>query len=141
VDNEDSSWKIFGGYRLWDEFVAVEVSYADLGKTKVAGTSGGSASTGEQEIDTFTVGLVGRIPITDPLGVIIQLGFSRNDSKMTTTIGGTSTFEGATDFEFYYGGGLQYEITETIGARIGLEVFEIADYRVNLLSAGVLYRF
>lgn len=141
VDNEDSSWKIFGGYRLWDEFVAVEVSYADLGKTKVAGTSGGSASTGEQEIDTFTVGLVGRIPITDPLGVIIQLGFSRNDSKMTTTIGGTGNFEGATDFEFYYGGGLQYEITETIGARIGLEVFEIADYRVNLLSAGLLYRF
>jgi opacity protein-like surface antigen len=141
VDNEDSSWKVFGGYRLWDEFVAVEVSYADLGTTKVTGTSGGSASTGVQEIDTFTIGVVGRIPITDPLGVIIHLGFSRNDSKLTSTIGGTSTFEGATDFEFYYGGGLQYEITKTIGVRAELEVFEIADYRVNLLSAGLLYRF
>jgi opacity protein-like surface antigen len=141
VDNEDSSWKVFGGYRLWDEFVAVEVSYADLGKTKVEGTSNGTPSTGEQEIDTFTIGLVGRIPITDPLGVIIHLGFSRNDSKMTTTIGGTGTFQGATDFEFYYGGGLQYEITETIGIRAELEVFEIADYRVNLLSAGLIYRF
>lgn len=138
VDNEDSSWKVFGGYRLWDEFVAVELSYADLGKTTVTGTSGGSASTGEQEIDTFTIGLVGRIPITDPLGVIIHLGFSRNNSKMTTT---TSGYESATDFEFYYGGGLQYEITETIGIRAELEVFEIADYRVNLLSAGLLYRF
>jgi opacity protein-like surface antigen len=141
VDNEDSSWKVFGGYRLWDEFVAVEVSYADLGTTKVEGTSGGSASTGVQEIDTFTIGVVGRIPITDPLGVIIHLGFSRNDSKLTSTIGGTSTFAGATDFEFYYGGGLQYEITETIGIRAELEVFEIADYRVNLLSAGLIYRF
>lgn len=141
VDNEDSSWKVFGGYRLWDEFVAVEVSYADLGETKVNGTSGGSVSTGVQEIDTFTIGLVGRIPITDPLGVIIHLGFSRNDSKLTSTIGGTSTFEGATDFEFYYGAGLQYEITETIGIRAELEVFEIADYRVNLLSAGLIYRF
>jgi opacity protein-like surface antigen len=141
VDNEDSSWKVFGGYRLWDEFVAVEVSYADLGTTKVEGTSGGSASTGVQEIDTFTIGVVGRIPITDPLGVIIHLGFSRNDSKLTSTIGGTSTFAGATDFEFYYGGGLQYEITKTIGVRAELEVFEIADYRVNLLSAGLLYRF
>jgi opacity protein-like surface antigen len=141
VDNEDSSWKVFGGYRLWDEFVAVEVSYADLGTTKVTGTSGGSASTGVQEIDTFTIGVVGRIPITDPLGVIIHLGFSRNDSKLTSTIGGTSTFEGATDFEFYYGGGLQYEITKTIGVRAELEIFEIADYRVNLLSAGLLYRF
>ncbi|MHB1140290.1 MAG: outer membrane beta-barrel protein [Sulfuricaulis sp.] len=141
VDNEDSAWKVFGGYRLWDEFVAVEVSYADLGKTKVEGTSAGSASSGTQEIDTFTIGLVGRIPITDPLGVIIHLGFSRNDSKMYTTIAGASTFEGATDFEFYYGGGLQYEITETIGIRAELEVFEIADYRVNLLSAGLLYRF
>jgi opacity protein-like surface antigen len=141
VDNEDSSWKVFGGYRLWDEFVAVEVSYIDLGKTKVEGTSNGTPSTGEQEIDTFTIGLVGRIPITDPLGVIIHLGFSRNDSKLTTNIGSTSTFEGATDFEFYYGGGLQYEITETIGIRAELEVFEIADYRVNLLSAGLLYRF
>ncbi len=141
VDNEDSSWKVFGGYRLWDEFVAVEVSYADLGKTKVEGTSAGSASSGTQEIDAFTIGLVGRIPITDPLGVIIHLGFSRNDSKMTTTIAGTPTFTGATDFEFYYGGGLQYEITDTIGIRAELEVFEIADYRVNLLSAGLLYRF
>lgn len=141
VDNEDSSWKVFGGYRLWDEFVAVEVSYADLGTTKVTGTSAGSASTGTQEIYAFTIGLVGRIPITDPLGVVINLGFSRNSSKINSTIGGTSTFEGATDFEFYYGGGLQYEITETIGVRAGLEVFEIADYRVNLLSAGLLYRF
>lgn len=141
VDNEDSSWKVFGGYRLWDEFVAVEVSYIDLGKTKVEGTSNGTPSTGEQEIETFTIGLVGRIPITDPLGVIIHLGFSRNDSKLTTNIGGTGTYESANDFEFYYGGGLQYEITETIGIRAELEVFEIADYRVNLLSAGLLYRF
>jgi opacity protein-like surface antigen len=141
VDNEDSSWKVFGGYRLWDEYVAVEVSYADLGKTKVEGTSNGTPSTGDQEIDTFTIGLVGRIPITDPLGVIIHLGFSRNDSKLVSTIGGTSTVYDAADFEFYYGGGLQYEITETIGIRAELEVFEIADYRVNLLSAGLLYRF
>lgn len=141
VDNEDSSWKIFGGYRLWDEYVAVEVSYADLGTTTVSGTSGGSASTGTQEMETFTIGLAGRIPITDPLGVIINLGFSRNSSKINSTIGATSTFEGATDFEFYYGGGLQYEFSDTIGARVGLEVFEVADYRVNLLSAGLIYRF
>ena len=141
VDNEDSSWKIFGGYRLWDEYVAVELSYVDLGTTKVSGTSGGSASTGTQEMDAFTIGLVGRIPITDALGVIINLGFSRNDSKITSTIGPTTTFEGATDFEFYYGGGLQYEFSKTFGARIGLEVFEVADYRVDLLSAGLIYRF
>lgn len=141
VDNEDSSWKIFGGYRLWDEYVAVEVAYADLGTTKVSGTSAGSASTGTQEMKTFIIGLVGRIPITDPLGVVINLGFSRNSSKINSTIGATGTFEGATDFEFYYGGGLQYEITDTIGVRAGLEVFEVADYRVNLLSAGLMYRF
>ncbi len=141
VDNEDSSWKIFGGYRLWDEYVAVEVAYADLGKTTVSGTSGGSASTGTQEMETFIIGLAGRIPITDPLGVIINLGFSRNSSKINTTIGTTSTFEGATDFEFYYGGALQYEFSETIGVRAGFEAFEMADYRVNLLSAGLIYRF
>lgn len=141
VDNEQSSWKVFGGYRLWDEFVAVEVSYADLGTTKVTGTSNGTPSTGEQEIYAFTIGLVGRIPITDPLGAIIHLGFSRNSSKLTSTIGGTSTFEGANDFEFYYGAGLQYEITETIGVRAEFERFEIFEYSVNLLSAGLLYRF
>lgn len=141
VDNEDSSWKIFGGYRLWDEYVAVEVAYADLGTTKVSGTSSGSASNGTQEMKTFIIGLVGRIPITDPLGVVINLGFSRNDSKINSTVGATSTFQGATDFEFYYGGGLQYEFSDTIGARVGLEVFEVADYRVNLLSAGLIYRF
>jgi opacity protein-like surface antigen len=141
VDNEDSSWKIFGGYRLWDEFVAVELSYADLGTTTVDGSVGALRSTGRQEIETFTIGLVGRIPITDPLGVIIHLGFSRNSSKIYPDIGGSGDFRGATDFEFYYGGGLQYEITDTIGVRAEFEAFEIADYRVNLLSAGILYRF
>lgn len=141
VDNEDSSWKIFGGYRLWDEYVAVELSYVDLGTTKVSGSSGGSASTGTQEMETFTIGLLGRIPITDPLGVVINLGFSRNSSKINSTIGATSTFEGATDFEFYYGAGLQFEFSDTMGIRAGLEVFEVADYRVNLLSAGIIYRF
>ena len=140
VDNEDSSWKLFGGYRLWDEYVAVELAYADLGTTKVTGTSSGSASTGTQEMKTYIIGLVGRIPITDPLGVVINLGFSRNDSKINSTIGATSTFRGANDFEFYYGGGLQYEFSDSIGVRAGLEVFEVADYRVNLLSAGLIYR-
>jgi opacity protein-like surface antigen len=141
VDNEDSSWKIFGGYRLWDEFVAVELSYADIGKTTATGTSGGSASTGTHEVETFTIGLVGRIPITDPLGVIIHLGFSRNASKLNTNIGGTGTFAGATDFEFYWGGGVQYEITETIGLRAEFERFDVDGYNVNLLTGGILYRF
>lgn len=141
VDNEDSSWKVFGGYRLWDEYVAVELSYVDLGTTKVTGTSGGSASTGTQEMEAFTIGLAGRIPIAKSMGAIVNLGFSRNSSKINSTIGATSTFEGATDFEFYYGGALQFEFSDTIGARVGLEVFEVADYRVNLLSAGLIYRF
>lgn len=141
VDNEDSSWKIFGGYRLWDEYIAVELSYVDLGTTKVTGTSSGSASSGTQEIKAATIGLAGRIPIMDSLGVIINLGFSRNSSRLNSTVGSNTTFEGATDFEFYYGGGLQFEFSDTIGARAGLEVFEIADYRVNLLSAGLIYRF
>lgn len=141
VDNEDSVVKIFGGYRLWDEYVAVEMSYADLGKITATGTSGGSASTGTHEIKTFTVGLTGRIPITDPLGVIIHLGFSRNASKLNTTIGGASAFAGATDFEPYGGLGAQYEFSKTIGARVEFERFVVDSYDINLFSAGILYRF
>jgi opacity protein-like surface antigen len=141
VDNEDSSWKIFGGYRLWDEYVAVEVAYVDLGTTTTNGTSGVDPSTGSQEMDAFIIGLVGRIPITDPLGVIINVGFSRNDSKISSTIASTTTYEGATDFEFYYGFGLQYEFNDRFGVRIGVERFEIADYSVNNVSGGLIYRF
>ncbi|MCR4346370.1 MAG: outer membrane beta-barrel protein [Sulfuricaulis sp.] len=141
IDNEDSAWKIFGGYRLWDEYVAVEVSYIDLGTTKATGTSSGSAYTGTHELETFTLGLTGRIPITDPLGVIIHLGFSRNESKLTTTTGSTGTFAGATDTEFFAGLGLQYEFSDTIGARIELEQFVVDAYKVNFLSAGIIYRF
>lgn len=141
IDNEDSGWKIFGGYRLWDEYVAVEVSYVDLGTTTATGTSSGSAYTGTHELETFTLGLTGRIPITDPLGVIIHLGVSRNESKLTTTTGSTGTFAGATDTEFFAGLGLQYEFSDTIGARIELEQFVVDAYKVNFLSAGIIYRF
>ena len=39
LDNEDSAWKVVFGYPLWDQYVAAEVSYIDLGKTELsAGT-------------------------------------------------------------------------------------------------------
>ena len=141
LDNEDSSWKVFGGYRLWDEYVAVEVSYADLGKTEVSGTTGGSAASGVQEITTFTIGLTGYVPIVDTFGAIIHLGFSRNDSKTTATVGGVGTFSGATDFEGYYGAGLQYDFSKQFGVRAEWERFSVNGAYVNLPSAGVYYRF
>ncbi len=141
VDNEDSTWKLFGGYRLWDEYVAVEVSYVDLGATTATGTSGGLASTGTHELETFTIGAAGYIPITDSFGVLIHLGFSRNASKLNTTVGGTSAFAGATDFEPYGGFGAQYDFSKTIGGRAEFQRFVVDGYAVNLLSAGIFYRF
>lgn len=141
LDNEDSAVKVFGGYRLWDEFVAVEVSYADLGKTELSGTTGASSSSATQEIKTFTIGLAGYIPVFRPVGAVIHLGFSRNDSKVDTIVGGTGNFQGATDFEFYWGAGLQFDITKQFGARVELERFSVNGADVNLRSAGVYYRF
>ncbi|BAV32482.1 flagellar motor protein MotB [Sulfuricaulis limicola] len=137
LDNEDSSWKAFGGYRLWDQYVAVEASYIDLGKT----TASSSTLSGTQEIKAFTIGVVGYIPIVDPFGAIIHLGFSRNDSRTETVTGSTGTFSGATDFEFYWGAGLQFDITKNIGVRAELERFSVNGGDVNLRSAGVYYRF
>lgn len=137
LDNEDSSWKVYGGYRLWDQYVAVEVSYADLGKT----TASGSTSSGTQEIKAFTIGVLGYIPIVDPFGAIIHLGFSRNDSRTETVTGSTGTFSGATDFEFYWGAGLQYDFAKNFGIRAEIERFSIDGADVNLRTAGVYYRF
>ena len=141
LDNEDSTVKVFGGYRLWDEYVAVEVSYADLGKFEARGTTSGSPAVATQEIKTFTMGLVGYIPVIKSAGAIIHLGFSRNASKVNTTIGSTNSFQGATDFEFYWGAGLQFDITKQFGARVELERFSVNGGDVNLPSAGVYYRF
>ena len=141
VDNEDSSWMVFGGYRLWDQYIAAEVSYIDLGKTTVSGTTGGSASSGSEEIKTYTIGLTGYIPIVDPFGAIIHLGFSRNDAKTETVIGGSSTSSSASDFEFYWGLGLQFDFSKNFGARLEFENFSVSHANVNLGSAGVYYRF
>ncbi|MBI3571166.1 MAG: hypothetical protein HY082_08695, partial [Gammaproteobacteria bacterium] len=74
-------------------------------------------------------------------GVVLHLGFSRNDSKTTKITSGTGTFSGATDFEFYWGAGLQYDFAKNFAARVELERFSINNGDVNLKTAGLLYRF
>ncbi len=137
LDNKDSAWKVVFGYPLWDQYVAVEVSYIDLGKTH-ADTA---TSTGTEEIKTFTFGAAGYIPVVSKLGAILHIGFSRNDSKITNITSGTGTFSGATDFEFYWGAGLQYDFAKNFAARVELERFSVRNWDVNLRTAGLLYRF
>lgn len=141
LDNEDSSWKVFGGYRLWDQYVAIEASYIDLGTTTASGSAGGSAASATQKIETFTIGAAGYIPIIDPFGVVIHIGFSRNDSRTDTTVGGVGSLSGATDFEFYWGAGLQFDFSKQFGARAELERFSVNGSDVNLPSASIYYRF
>jgi len=130
-DDEESAWRLFGGYRASRNFAA-ELGYIDLGEMNIGGTSA-NASAWE------LVGL-GIVPLTGQISGYGKLGFYRGQAK-----GGGLT-ERRTDLTF--GLGAQYEVSRNVGVRLEWQRYTdfgggsfggVVDQ--DVLSLNAIYRF
>jgi len=125
-EDKDTSWKIFGGYRVIDKLSA-EVAYVNLGDMHKNGEN--------SDVSALTATAVGTLPINERFDVFGKAGAMRWSSDNTS--GNESGF-GLT-----YGIGAKMSLNETTKLRAEWEKFpdvqtsETDETDVNMLSVGV----
>lgn len=144
VDDSDTGWKLFGGYRF-NENVALEGGLYNLGEVTFNGTSNGAGFlfaagpvSADVEADGFFAAVVGTIPF-NKFSVFGQIGFHSWDAdvKLTDSSGSFSGDDDGTDP--LYGVGVAYHPNDRVTIRGALEVFtEILEEDIELLSISVL---
>jgi OOP family OmpA-OmpF porin len=96
-DSTDSAWKVFGGYRF-NEMLAFEVSYADLGRHRLAThivggfpEAPGAVIIG-RKISGFGADLVLGMPVASRFSVFAKAGAFRSRLEADATLEGSLVF-------------------------------------------------
>jgi OOP family OmpA-OmpF porin len=136
----DTSWRIFGGYRL-NPNVAAELFYANLGKfSREASGTGVAASSStlnfalnsNLKITGFGAAALVGLPLTEQLSVFAKPGLIYWMAKRTDSItAGTATQNSSTDKNGTspsFGVGISYAFTDKLSARLeGERYFDVGD--------------
>ena len=142
-DDTDTAYKIYGGLEV-NEYISMEVGYADLGETSVTG-----ATTGTAEVNGMTLAMVGTFAVSPSITLIGRGGMNILNLEVNGPIAGTPTNnEGDTDVAWSLGLGAQYNFTKSVGLRVEYErFFDVGDADttgetdVDLISAGIVFKF
>ncbi len=125
-EDSDSAWKIFGGYKLFDN-LSVEGAYLNLGDIRKEGQN--------SDISAFAAYGVGSLPVTKKFDAFAKLGAARWKSENSD--GDQSGFGMA------YGVGAKMILNETTKIRaewekvLDVETSASEETDVNMLSIGI----
>ena len=146
IDSHDTAWKLFGGYQF-NQFVAVEVGYNDLGSFKGVTTvtaPAASTATGKWDASAISVAAVGTYPIVDRFGLLFKGGLAV--TRLKASVAQFNSNE--TRVQPVLGFGVKFDVTKAIGLRAELERFNnvgdgstTGQSAVNVWSLSALYRF
>ena len=127
--------KIFAGYRLHRN-LAVEVDYQKLFESDddLLGVNA------EVEVDAWTVALRPTLPLTDYIDLFAKVGYTWYDVETKASLLGVSAFEDESDSDFSWGGGVDFNFGN-LSLRGELSRIEVNDADLNLITAGVVFRF
>ncbi len=149
-DDSDTGYKLFGGYRFNRNF-AVEGGYFDLGRfgftatTVPAGTLNGNIRLKGVNLD-----LVGTVPITEKFSAFGRVGVNyaeaRDSFSGTGVVNVLNSNPSKREANIKFGGGVQYDFTQSLGMRLEAERYRINDAvgnrgDIDLVSVGLVYRF
>jgi OOP family OmpA-OmpF porin len=140
-DDEDSAWRLLGGYQLNRNF-ALELGYSNLGEVGASGPGG----TVTAEATAWELVGVGSIP----LGAVSLYGKAgvyrgETDASINTVLLVGSASESNTDLTF--GAGVRFDVARNVAMRGEWQRYqdigggEIGESDVDVLSVGVLVRF
>lgn len=142
-DNEDSlGLKIFGGY-LFNDYLAVEGGYVNLGKFTYTATSTTGTSDGTYKVQGGNLDLLFHLPLMDMFSLTARGGLLYSQLKEDYSNSGSYT---KSSLGYKYGLGFQYDFTPAWGLRAEWEDYHLEESfaggaDVHLLSIGVVYRF
>jgi OmpA-OmpF porin, OOP family len=119
-DDNDTAWKIFGGYQINRHF-AVEAGYTDLGEVSVRGAAPGINASSNVAANALELVGIGRYPITNRFSVFGKLGFYRGEAEAGSSFSvpgfSISGSEKETNSDVTYGAGLMFDLTRNLALR------------------------
>lgn len=156
IDDNDTAWKLFGGYRF-NRYLAVEGAYVDLHnefdeKTTFSAVSdgagsqfvslpGGPVSVDIDEITGFVAAAVGSYPLTNCFVVSGKLGVVAWEAEQTTldlrqreaSLDGTDALVGiVAEYRFHNGIAIRGEAER---------YFDVGETDQDVVSVSLLYQF
>lgn len=149
-DNKDTGFKVFGGFQF-SPFFALEGGHFNLGDYAFsANTNPVGTNVGNYDVDGWYLDMVGTIPISQRLDVLVRAGF--NHASTETTMRGTGAVPTVrpeltgSDTNPKLGLGLQYALSDRLDLRLEAERYHLDEPvqhkgDVDLFSLGLVYRF
>lgn len=141
-DDTDTAWKIYGGLEV-NEYISMEVGYADLGEARISGATSGTA-----RVNGMTIQVVGTYALNPSFSLIGRGGMNILNLEINETTDGVHSNKGDTDVAWSLGLGAQYNLSKSVGLRMEWErYFKVGDpditdeADVDLISAGVVFKF
>jgi len=151
IEDTDTGWKVFGGYKLEDRDLALEVSRVDLGTFRATAWGTFQTATSIYKVSGFSLDAVMTWPPRSRFGVIGRVGlfaWTLDASGTASGFGGySSSSETTTRANIDYGLGLKYDFHPDLGVRaefqrfvrVGTDATGKSD--IDLVSASLVYRF
>jgi hypothetical protein len=120
LDSDDTSFKIFGGWRF-SNYISAELAYIDFGgpDDEVSGNNL------EAEIDGFAPYVIGTLPL-GPIEVFAKAGYLFYDLKVKVN-GEEVGSKSGSDEDFVYGAGLGITLFERLNARLEYEIVDVSE--------------
>lgn len=146
VDDEDSGWKVFAGYRIM-KYLAVEGAYANLGEVSadiistapVAGTA-----NVQLENKAITLSALGILPLNDKFSLFARLGLNVWDTEVSasgTGLGGTNYSDSEDGTGVVYGLGAAFHLTPNLNLRAEWERYDFDGNDLDFMSVGLGWSF
>lgn len=135
-DDNAAFGRLFGGVRITDN-LALEADYQKLAKTK----DELFGSNVELDATAWSVSLRPILPITDFVDLYGRLGWTWYDVEAKASALGTSFSVEDSDDDFTWGAGVDIHLGQSLSLRADFSRIEIEDTDLNLISAGVFFRF
>ena len=115
-DDTDTAARIFGGYKF-NQNIAAEVGYSDLGKAKLSGIVLGLPASAEWKGTVWDFSAVGILPINQQFSVFGRLGLTAWSVDLNVTVAGLPGSASASGTDTTYGLGVQWDINNQFGLR------------------------
>jgi hypothetical protein len=115
-DEDDTSWKIFGGWRF-NPYIAVELDYIDFGGPSSGGT--------EIAVKGFAPYLVGTLPL-GIFELFAQVGYYFYDFDVESSSNAIDDFSDSSE-DLVYGAGIGLVLFEHLDARLTYEILDAGD--------------
>lgn len=135
-DDNAAFGRLFGGVRISDN-LAIEADYQKLAETK------DDLLGAEVKVDAsaWTLSVRPILPVTDFIDLYGRLGWTWYDVNAKASGFGSSFSIEDSDSDFTWGGGIDINLGQSLSLRGDFSRVEIADTDLNLISAGILFRF